>query len=191
MTAENPTVTALHGLSIFSADQGGAYREHYAQLAEVLGADVDTRLGDYVRAWARARGAGAILLTGNAGTGKTAVAEAYCRAIGTDLPTGDSPAEVAPGCMVIKDLSGLPDEPARTAALDQAFETARGGGQALVCANEGVLRDSLPHVAEGESMLRLLDDALRVGAATVTEVTIINVNRQRPTAEGLWNNLLE
>lgn len=74
MRAENPTVAALRGLSIFSADQGGAYREHYAQLAEVLGADVDTRLGDYIREWARARKAGAILLTGNAGTGKTAVA---------------------------------------------------------------------------------------------------------------------
>lgn len=93
--------------------------------------------------------------------------------------------------MVIKDLSGLADEPARTAALDQALAAAREGGQALVCANEGVLRDSLPHVAEGESMLRLLDDALRVGAASVTEVTIINVNRQRPTAEGLWNSLLD
>ena len=109
MIAENPTVAALSLLSIFSANQGGAYREHYAKLAEVLGSDVDTRLGGYVREWARSGVTGAVLLTGNAGTGKTAVAEVYCRVLGTDLPTEDSLFEVKTGYVVIKDLSGLPN----------------------------------------------------------------------------------
>jgi hypothetical protein len=135
--------------------------------------------------------AAATILTGNAGTGKTAVAEAYCRALGASLPTADTPAEVVPGSLVIKDLSGLPDEPARTAALQDALAAARAGGQALVCANEGVLRDSLPHVTDGADMLGLLDEALRVGAAGSADVTIVNVNRQRPTAEGLWDQLLD
>jgi hypothetical protein len=68
---------------------------------------------------------------------------------------------------------------------------AQAGGQALVCANEGVLRDSLPHVPNDVDLLVLLDDALRVGAAAAGNVTIVNVNRQRPTAEGLWDNLLD
>lgn len=192
MTAENPTVAALHGLSIFSADQGGAYREHNAQVAAALGSDVDTRLGSHIRDWAHSRLVGVTFLTGNAGTGKTAVAEAYCRALQVSLPKTDLPAEVSPGCLVIKDLSGLPGEPERIVALERALATAHDGGQALVCANEGVLRDCLPHVrSEGASVLELLDDALRVGAAASAEVTIINVNRQRPTAEGLWNNLLD
>jgi hypothetical protein len=191
VTSENPTVTALRGLSIFSADQGGAYREHYAEFSAILGADVETRLGLYTREWAHSRMAGATILTGNAGTGKTAVAEAYCRALGASLPPTDTPVEVAPGSLVIKDLSGLPDEPARTAALREALATARAGGQALVCANEGVLRDSLPNVLDGAGMLDLLNEALRVGAAGSDDVTIVNVNRQRPTAEGLWDRLLD
>lgn len=191
MIAENPTVTSLRRLSIFSADQGGAYREHYSEFASVFGTDVDTRLGLYIREWAHSRAAAATILTGNAGTGKTAVAEMYCRALGVSLPVSDIPVEVAPGCLVIKDLSGLPDEPARTDAIQTALTAAQMGGQALVCANEGVLRDSLPNVTDGVDLLALLDEALRVGAAGVAGVMIVNVNRQRPTADGLWDRLLD
>ena len=49
---ELPVVGVLRSLSVFSADQSGAYREHFAPLAAVLGSDAETRLGRYVSRWA-------------------------------------------------------------------------------------------------------------------------------------------
>jgi hypothetical protein len=40
---ELPAVWALRSLSIFGADQAGAYREHFARIARVFGPDVRTR----------------------------------------------------------------------------------------------------------------------------------------------------
>src|ERR1700722_7673356 len=101
---ELPVVTALRKLSVFSADQAGAYREHFAQIAAVLGDDVRTLLATYVSDWAADSEPGVVILTGNAGTGMTAVAEAYCRAVGAELPPHDAMATVAEGRRVIKDL---------------------------------------------------------------------------------------
>lgn len=190
---ELPVVAALRTLSIFAADQGGAYREHFSAIAETLGADVPTRLGESTRAWARSGAAGARFLTGNAGTGKTAVAEAFCRELGAGLPRGDEPTEVAPGRWVVKDLSGLAEAEHRLDAVRAALAVAAGGGQALVCANEGVLRDAVEALEEDAApgIGGLLESALRAGAAEGGRVLIVNVNRQRPTAEGLWNSLVD
>jgi hypothetical protein len=186
--AELATVAALRAMSVFSADQAGAYREHFASLARVLGDDVETKLGRYVTEWAEAGDAGAVVLTGNAGTGKTAVAEAYCRAIGAALPEVDDLLEVAPGRQVVKDLSGLPDRPARAKALRRAISS--DGKQALVCANEGVLRDALDDIGT-TAVTAALEQALREGAARIGDVTIVNVNRQRPTGDRLWSRLID
>lgn len=186
---ELPAVAALRALSIFSADQAGAYREHAATVAAVLGEDFATRLARHVSDWASGASAGAVVLTGNAGTGKTAAAEAYCRSLGARLPELDEPAEVAPGRWVLKDLSGLPDPQARESALRHALAAAEEG-QALVCANEGVLRDALDS-ADHPDLRGALESALRHGAARSGRVTVLNVNRQRPTAEGLWRQLVE
>lgn len=189
---ELPVVAALRTLSIFGADQGGAYREHFESVARTLGEDVETRLNTGAAAWAQSGAAGARFLTGNAGTGKTAVAEAYCRALGATLPYGDAPAQVAPGRWVVKDLSGLPGPDERLAAVRSALEAHEAGGQALVCANEGVLRDAVEDLgADAAPFRELLEDALRSGAAEVQGRLVVNVNRQRPTADGLWRSLVE
>jgi hypothetical protein len=188
---ELPAVAALRSLSVFSADQSGAYREHFAALAAVLGEDVDTRLGSYVTRWAASGDPGAVVLTGNAGTGKTAVAQAYCEAVGADLPESDEPLEVAACRWVVKDLSGMPNPEAREAALLRVLEAGQTG-QALVCANEGVLRDALGALEHRYADLATaLEPALRHGAAQSGLVTVVNVNRQRPTAERLWPQLLD
>jgi hypothetical protein len=186
---ELPVVAALRALSVFSADQSGAYREHFAPLAAVLGEDARTRLGAHVGQWARSGDAGCLVLTGNAGTGKTAVAEAYCAAAGGRLPVADEPVEAAPGRWVVKDLSGLPAAADREAALRLSLQAGRDG-QALVCANEGVLRDALPAVGDPD-LAAALDPALRLGAWRSGPVTVVNVNRQRPTADRLWPQLLD
>ncbi|MEH1130137.1 ATP-binding protein [Micromonospora sp. CPCC 206061] len=191
LSDELPAVAALRSLSIFSADQAGAYREHFQHLAEALGEDVPTRLARHVSAWAQSGQAGAIVLTGNAGTGKTAVAESYCRDVGGTLPPGDEPCEVAPGRWVIKDLSGLSDDTARQAALETVLDgVASEAGQHLVCANEGVLRDALDSL-DHQDLATALEEALRSGAAEVGKLVVVNVNRQRPTAPGLWDGLLD
>lgn len=187
---ELPVVAALRALSVFTADQSGAYREHFAALADVLGDDAETRLGRYVTTWAHRGTAGAVVLTGNAGTGKTAVAEAYCRALRVALPADDAAVEVAPQRWVVKDLSGLPDPAARLAALQGVFAAAKEGGQAMICANEGVMRDAL-EVMDAADVSQALETALRHGAAQAGGVTVVNVNRQRPTAQRLWGQLLD
>jgi hypothetical protein len=187
--AELPVVPALKALSVFSADQAGAYREHFRPLARVLGKDVQTKLGRYVTAWAEDALPGVLVLTGNAGTGKTAVAEAYCRALGASLPDDDGLTEVAPGSWVVKDLSGLPDSPARATALAAVLGSSLEA-QALVCANEGVLRDALDAIGSAP-VLGTLELALRQGAARDDTVTIVNVNRQRPTGDQVWAQLLD
>jgi len=192
LPAELPVVAALRTLSIFGADQGGAYREHYADIGRALGADVSTRLGESTRDWASSGVPGVRVLTGNAGTGKTAVAEAFCHASGGRLPQADELAEVAPGRFVIKDLSGLPGPQERLSAIHGAISAARRGSQALVCANEGVMRDAAEALGEdGPLVLSLLEQALRQGAAEAGGIVIINVNRQRPTAPGLWEALVD
>jgi hypothetical protein len=185
---ELPVVTALRKLSVFSADQAGAYREHFAQIAAVLGDDVRTLLATDVSDWAAGGEPGVVILTGNAGTGKTAVAEAYCRAVGGELPPHDAMATVAEGRRVIKDLSGVPDRGSRADCLTAAL--APGDHQTLVCANEGVLRDALADRPPARAS-SLLEAALRQGAATDSGLVIVNVNRQRPTGANLWGQLLD
>lgn len=188
--AELPVVGALRSLSIFSADQSGAYREHYATVAIALGRDIPTKLTRHAESWARSSQPGTLILTGNAGTGKTAVAEAFCRVSGGRLPGSDLPSEIAPGRLVVKDLSGIA-ESERPAALLVAVNFGARGSQALVCANEGVLRDCVTQEPSLIGLDPLLDRALRQGAVAEAPITIVNVNRQRPTADGLWDALID
>lgn len=185
---ELPVVSALRALSVFSADQAGAYREHFAELAVALGDDIETKLSRFLTTWARSKEPGVVVLTGNAGTGKTAVAEAYCLAAGGSLPTSDALAEVAVGQHVIKDLSGLPNPATRAQTVGVVLSSAES--QTLICANEGVLRDALTDV-RADVATGVLDEALRRGAAKANLLTIINVNRQRPTGDRIWGQILE
>lgn len=186
---ELPVVTALRALSVFSADQAGAYREHFATVAEVLGYDVETKLSRFLAGWARDGNPGLVVLTGNAGTGKTAAAEAYCRALRLELPAQDALVELAPGRRVLKDLSGLPNTSARADAMRDAL-SCMADSQTLVCANEGVLRDAFAEI-KSEQGKESLDIALRHGAHRDAGLTIVNVNRQRLTGASLWHSLLD
>ena len=182
-------MAALRKLSVFNADQAGAYREHFAQISAALGADAPTTLSAYISSWAEGGAPGAVILTGNAGTGKTAVAEAYCRAIGAALPDRDALHTVKEGFRVVKDLSGVPDLASRAECLADALQP--GNHQTLVCANEGVLRDALADRPNAEASA-LLEEALRQGAARSSAgLTIVNLNRQRPTGPRLWGRLLD
>ncbi len=185
---ELPVVSALRKLSVFSADQAGAYREHFAQISAALGDDVRTALADYISSWAAGGTPGAVILTGNAGTGKTAVAEAYCRAVGGALPDQDALQTVTNGRRVVKDLSGVPDPESRAECLAAALQP--GPHQTLVCANEGVLRDALSDRPDTR-VSSLLEEALRQGAAELDGTVIVNLNRQRPTGPKLWGQLLD
>src|SRR3954466_13605417 len=120
-------VEALRSLSVFGASQEGAYREHFAAIGHVLGPDVPTRLSQWITEFAESKTPGLVILTGNAGTGKTAVAQAFCRAVDADLPDADGLRKVARQHWVIKDLSGIPTLTARTAALKQALGHASKG----------------------------------------------------------------
>jgi hypothetical protein len=189
---ELPVVGALRALSIFSADQEAAYREHFGATAAVLGQGVTTRIGARVAEWVASSESALWILTGNAGTGKTAVAELFSLECQGELPKDDALTEVAAGRWVAKDLSGLATESERAETLERAIELASSGSQVLICANEGVLRDAVRVLAHAYPWLPdLLDSSLRGGAAESEGSLIVNLNRQRPTAANLWNELLD
>jgi hypothetical protein len=191
----NETVAALNSLSIFGPGQGGAYREHSAAVRAALGPDVPTKLGAYINNWARSETPGVLVLTGNAGTGKTALAEAFCAAVGAVLPVADELVEVSGRRFVVKDLSGVLRS-ARADVLRLADEIAeqRRDAQLLVCANEGLLREALEDQGGG-ALSSMLDLALERGAASSSErgsrILVVNMNRQRWTGQEEWTALLD
>lgn len=189
-TSTESVVRAIRRLVVFGADQAGAYRELFEPTAAHLGTGVETRLTRWLTDWASSAEAGTVILTGNAGTGKTAATDAYCRALGSSLPNSDALVEVE-GALVGKDLSGVATRSERAVAVREALE--RGlRMQCLVCANEGVLRDAAEDLhSERPELGHVLDAALRSGASRESSLTIINVNRQRLTSHQLWGDLLD
>jgi hypothetical protein len=186
------TVDALNALSIFGPHHGGAYREHSAFVREVLGEDVPTKIGDFIRDWASSGEARAVVLTGNAGTGKTALAEAYCGAAGAELPDVDGLVDLGRDRFVVKDLSGVPQEAVRNEAitLAAAIRDDKFDGQLLLCANEGMLRAAIGS-ADQEKLIVLLDGGLENGAAVEEKAVVVNMNRQRWTSREMWEKLLD
>ena len=147
MVDTSQVVDALRSLVVFGPDQAGAYRELFGPVAEQLGPDVPTKLHRWLEAWARSAGTGIVVLTGNAGTGKTAAAEHFCKEIGGDLPATDELTEVA-GAMVAKDASGIHSREFRAEMFRSAFGE-RNSRKVLLCVNEGILRDAAEDLAQG------------------------------------------
>lgn len=183
-------VGALRRLVVFGVDQSGAYRELFGPIAERLGPGVPTRLITWLSDWARGPAAGVVILTGNAGTGKTAAAEAVCRVLGVELPQTDDLVNVG-GALLAKDVSGIATRRARADAF-RAVLAAANARKALMCANEGVLRDAAEDLAADHPELQeALDVCLHRGAARSNDIVILNLNRQRLTADGLWGAVLD
>lgn len=183
------TVTAIGKLSYLGADQASAYREHAAKTTAVLGPDARTKLMKFVADFATDTKAPPLLiLTGNAGTGKTALAQQFCAALGKQLPSEDGLKWITSRHAVLKDLSGIPHLDDRVKALRDLLKS-RSSSRAVVCANEGILRSSLsiaaPDVADA------LDRALLSGADVGSKTIILNLNRQRATSAALWTALLD
>lgn len=188
-THYNPVVGALNSLSILGPHQGGAYREHSKKAREILGDDIATRAITLVRDWVERHESGVLILTGNAGTGKTALAESFCAAAGCDTPRKDALVEARPGVFVCKDLSGVGVR-RRGDVVEKAGQIASGAnGLMLLCANEGVLRP----LVEGHDRLEdAVTDALLgvIGRSDGDRVLTVNMNRQKWTGREMWERLL-
>lgn len=183
-------VEALRSLVVFGASQAGAYRELYAPAGRVLGPDIPTRLRSWLVAWAESGRPGLVVLTGNAGTGKTAATEAFCHSLLQPLPAEDGLAAVG-AALVAKDVSGVPTRTQRGDLLAEAVARS-ADQQVLLCVNEGVMRDAAEDLAATHSWLEpLLDEALRHGAVQRDGVMIANLNRQRLTSEPLWDGIVD
>ena len=183
-------VDALRRLVVFGVDQGGAYRELYGPVAEQLGSGFSTRLIQWLEQWATGGEPGVVVLTGNAGTGKTAGAQAYCEALGAALPQTDAVTFVG-SSLLVKDVSGIALRSDRASAFRLALEGQREH-QSLLCANEGILRDAAEDLESEHPEVRLaLDGALQSGSASIDGLRVVNVNRQRLTEPGLWGSLLD
>ena len=160
-------------------------------MREVLGDDVPTKIGGFLSAWAATDDPGTVVLTGNAGTGKTALAEIYCRTVRAELPADDGLIEVAPGRFVVKDLSGVRYEADRLDVVQLAGELREGSRNAklLLCANEGLLRATIAGASRPD-LADLLDKGLANGAVRDARAVLINMNRQRWTGKEIWDGLL-
>lgn len=162
-------------------------------MRRVLGPDIETKVREYVTGWAGAGAPGVLILTGNAGTGKTALVEAYCETIGAARPQEDALLEVTPEKFVVKDFSGM-KKAERAQVINLSSEIRRGRStQLFVCANEGVLRDALVKTTDPE-LEELLDLALESGVAKSEPengAVVVNMNRQRWTSAKMWDLLLD
>jgi len=183
-------VDALGSLVVFGPNQAGAYRELAAGVSKQLGEDVPTRLTQWLVNWAESPGAGLVILTGNAGTGKTAATEHFCRALGETLPDTDAMTELA-GAYIVKDASGIGSRQERAAMFMRAMKK-RHEGKVLLCVNEGILRDAAEDLSSTTPLIRSgLDAALSNGAHTNDGITVLNLNRQRLTGKIMWNQLVD
>lgn len=189
MTDSASVVDCLRSLVVFGPDQAGAYRELASNVLDTLGRDVPTKLMRWLGHWATTPDPGLVILTGNAGTGKTAATEHFCRMLGQSLPESDELTELD-SALVVKDASGIESPQLRAEMFTIALE-ARHQRKILLCVNEGILRDAardlettFPEVGVG------LDASLRDGAHIADGITVVNLNRQRLTSEALWEELL-
>lgn len=189
MTDTATVVEALRSLVVFGPNQAGAYRELATGVSERLGEDVPTRLMRWLAEWGASPDAGLVVLTGNAGTGKTAAAEHFCRSLGQALPDTDEMTELA-GAFVVKDASGIGSRQERAAMFKRAM-AIRHDKKVLLCVNEGILRDAAEDLESTDPLIRAgLDAALRDGAHTHDGITVLNLNRQRLTDKIMWDRLV-
>ena len=190
MPDTSAVVGALRSLIVFGPDQAGAYRELAAGVSEQLGADVPTQMTKWLAEWATSPEAGLVILTGNAGTGKTAAAEHFCRLLGRRLPDTDEMTEVA-GALVVKDASGIGTRQERATMFERAVMES-SNRKILLCVNEGIIRDAAEDLATTIPAIQVgLNAALRDGAHTANGITVLNLNRQRLTGEAIWNRLID
>lgn len=183
-------VEALRSLVVFGPNQAGAYRELASGVSGQLGEDVPTRLMHWLAEWAESPDAGLVILTGNAGTGKTAATEHFCRLLGQTLPDTDEMTELA-GAFVVKDASGIGSRQERAAMFERAMANRRDS-KVLLCVNEGILRDAAEDLASTAPFISDgLNSALRDGAHTRDGITVLNLNRQRLTDKVLWDQLVD
>lgn len=183
-------VDALRSLVVFGPNQAGAYRELATGMSEQLGQDVPTRLVQWLSEWAESPELGLVILTGNAGTGKTAATEHFCRSLGHPLPDTDEMVEVA-GALVVKDASGIGSRHERAEMFTRAM-MERQYKKILLCVNEGIMRDAAEDLASKFPALREgLDTALRDGAHSTDSITMLNLNRQRFTDKIVWDRIVD
>ena len=185
----NRTVTELGHYLPFDAAAGNLYEEHI-NVRQPL--EFDTVALEFIRDLAGDARASMVVLTGNAGHGKThlcrrllssahADPREIMRLMGDDL-LGENlltMPQATRGVRIIKDLSEL-SPPAAAERLEELLADSQS--LAIVCANEGRLR----HVVSLRPSLGILVDTLeagiREGATSIDpEVHVVNLNYQAVT----------
>lgn len=185
----NRTVTELGHYLPFDAASGNLYEEHINVQQRL---EFDTAALEFIRQLIGDARASMVVLTGNAGHGKTHLCrrllsstDADPRAIMKSMSAdamGETLVEIpeaSRGVRIIKDLSELSPE-AAAARLEELLADTES--LTIVCANEGRLR----HVVSLRPSLRILVDTLEAGirdGATAVEhdVHVVNLNYQAVT----------
>lgn len=156
---------------------------------------LETRALDFVTEVVQRPDARLVILTGDAGHGKTHLCRRVLEWAGLDAaealrtikayPRGEHAVETAGGLRlrVVKDLSELDPATAGNVLLE-ALEGRNGEDRTLVCANEGRLRDVIYRVGARALAVRVaLSAGLNEGITTVDgTVFVLNLNYQSTTA---------
>lgn len=191
----NPFVSYLARYTTASPDHEAAFDEFLAQTPPPTGAPL--RLATRVEEFLKARFGGSnppsVVLTGNAGDGKTYLCRQVLAALGVPVADWDALADQPIECdglrlHVIKDLSELGDE--RGVAVLRGLAAAHAGESPeryLIAANEGRLRALLGRAGVG-ALYGEVDQQLKQGAGAgtpglaVINLTLVSTSRFVPQA---------
>lgn len=199
---DNATVDTLRRYLPFDAGAGNLYEEHVPPDSRL---DVKTQALQYLKELCGSRDTQLVVLTGNAGHGKTHLCRrllqeiardpASARAIFSDLLGSTRHAVKNSGrpIRVIKDLSEVPESLSPVLLVRDLLEDQESVG--IVCANEGRLR----HVAsqDGSTLRGILDSLERTveGGLTTCDgrIFVVNLNHQSvaPGQDGFISQVLD
>ncbi len=187
-TVQNPFVAYLNRYTTASPDHEAAFDEFIASALPpgVAGLRLSTKIEQFLREVFQRAQPPSIILTGNAGDGKTYLCRQVLSVVCPDQPYDwekliDRPIEH--GTMrlfIIKDLSELSEEKGKEilARLDTVLQDPTSRDRYLIAANEGRLRQLIADFPSQSPIVEKINIQLDKGADIADEsLIVINLNR--------------
>lgn len=186
-TVRNPFVAFLNRYTTASPDHEAAFDEYISSLPEPPAGPLHlkTAIEQFLTALFRQPQPPSVILTGNAGDGKTYLCRQVLKVFRSSEPEQwdeliDRPVEQNGVCLfIVKDLSELSEEKGKQILLrlSQSLEQPNCRDRYLIAANEGRLRALLSNIAGHDSLKERIQSQLEREPAYNQPLIVFNLNR--------------